>query len=542
MGNRILIIAIVFFLLDPGFCEGQNKGRSERPNILWLSVEDMSPRLGSYGDLTVPTPNIDRLASEGVRYTHAFSTAGVCAPSRCSIITSMYQTSVGGHNMRTFNIYPEVKGVPRSYSIVPPPNVKGFPEYLRAKGYYCTNNVKNDYQFEPTPTMWDDNSNTAHFKNRLKGQSFFAIFNSTITHESQIWERSKNRLRINPSKVKVPPFYPDTDSVRLDIARHYSNISEVDDWVGEKLKELEDSGELENTIIFFWSDHGDGLPFFKREITDRGLHVPLIIRYSGKQNAGTLVHDLVSLIDLGPTVLSLAGIQPPDYMQGQPFAGKYKTKPRQYVFGARDRMDVPVDRVRSIRDKHFRYVKNFHPELPAYQPITYRLQQPVMREILRQKDAGQLNKIQEQWFKAQKDEEELYFLDTDPLELSNVASDPAYYKDLLRLRKALEDWIVQTNDRGKTPEPQMLKEMWNGGNEPPLTEDPIIIAKNGTITIIDKTEGASIGYQIIDPGNEKTKTKSWKVYTEPFTLSKGMKVVAIAQRIGYQKSKEIIFE
>lgn len=540
MVNRILIIAIGIFFLYPEFSVGQHQRNSDKPNILWLSVEDMSPRLGSYGDNTVPTPHIDRLAKEGVRYTKAFSTAGVCAPSRCAIITAMYQTTVGGHNMRTFNIYPEVKGVPKNYSIVPPPYVKGFPEYLRANGYYCTNNVKTDYQFEPTPTTWDENSNTAHYKNRANDQPFFAIFNSTITHESQVWQRAKNPLRIDPAKVKVPPFYPDTDSVRLDIARHYSNISEMDDWVGEKLKELEDAGELENTIIFFWSDHGDGLPFFKREITDRGLHVPLIIRYPDKQNAGTLVHDLVSLIDLGPTTLSLAGIEPPGYMQGQTFAGKYKAKPRTYIFGARDRMDVPVDRVRSIRDQHFRYVKNFHPELPAYQHITYRLQQPVMREILRQKEAGQLNEIQLQWFKAPKAVEELYLPDTDPFELKNVASNPAYQKDLLRLRKALEEWIVQTNDWGKTPEPEMLKQMWNGGSEPPVTEDPIIMAKSGMITISDKTDGASIGYQVINSENEKS--KSWKVYTEPFSVSKRTEVIAVAQRIGYQKSKEITFE
>lgn len=536
--NKILIIVAGFIFLITGISFGQRP--VSRPNILWLSVEDMSPRLGAYGDHTVPTPNIDRLAKEGVRYTKAFSTAGVCAPSRCAIITAMYQTAVGGHNMRTLNVYPDVKGIPKKYSIVPPPEVKGFPEYLRANGYYCTNNVKMDYQFEPTPTMWDENSKTAHYKNRAKGQPFFSVFNCTITHESQVWQRAKKPLRVDPAKVKVPPFYPDTDSVRRDIARHYTNISEMDDWVGEKIKELEDAGELENTIIFFWSDHGDGLPFFKREVTDRGLHVALVIRYPEKQNAGTLVHDLVSLVDLGPTTLSLAGIEPPGYMQGQAFAGKYKARPRTYIFGARDRMDVPVDRVRSVRDQHFRYVRNFHPELPAYQPVTYRLQQPVMREILRQKEAGQLNDVQLQWFKAPKAEEELYFLDGDPLELKNVASDPAYHKDLLRLRKALEEWISQTNDWGRMPETEMLKQMWNGGSEPPVTQDPVMTTKNGVITISDETEGASIGYRIMDEHNKDT--DNWKVYTKPFRISKGAKVIAVAHRIGYQRSQEIVLE
>lgn len=533
-----LFFVVAGILLHCGAAFSQQN--SAKPNILWLSVEDMSPRLGAYGDKTVPTPHIDRLAKEGIRYTKAFSTAGVCAPSRCAIITSMYQTTVGGHNMRTFNIYPEVKGVPTNYSIVPPPYVKGFSEYLRANGYYCTNNVKTDYQFEPTPTMWDENSNRAHYKNRKKSQPFFAVFNSMVTHESQIWERAKKPLRVDPSKVPVPPFYPDTDSVRRDIARHYTNISEMDDWVGVKLKELEEAGELENTIIFFWSDHGDGLPYYKREITDRGLHVPLIIRYPQKQNGGTLIHDLVSLIDLGPTALSLTGIQPPGYMQGRSFAGKYKAKARDYIFGARDRMDVPVDRVRSVRDEHFRYVRNYHPELSGYQDITYRTQQPVMREILRQRSAGELNETQGLWFKSPRPVEELYFIDNDSLELNNVAADPAYEKELLRLRTVMDAWIVDTKDWGQVPETDMLKQMWRGSGDPPVTASPVVREKNGRISISGKTEGASIGYQVLDESNQKL--DSWTVYNKPFTISAGQKVIAVAHRIGFRKSNEVIFK
>jgi arylsulfatase A-like enzyme len=452
----------------------------------------------------------------------------------------MYQTSIGGHNMRTFNIYPEVRGVPTNYSIVPPPEVKGFPEYLRAQGYYCTNNQKTDYQFEAPPTMWDENGSSAHYRNRAEGQPFFAVFNAMITHESQIWERAHKPLRVDPSAVKIPPFYPDSDSVRLDIARHYTNISEMDEWVGEKLRELHDLGELENTIIFFWSDHGDGLPFFKREITDRGLHVPLIIRYPQKQNSGTLIHDLVSLIDLGPTTLSLAEIQPPNYMQGQAFAGAFKAQPRSYIFGARDRMDVPVDRVRSVRDKRFRYVKNFHPELPAYQPIGYRLQQGGMREILRKKDANELNATQMQWFKTPKPAEEFYVLESDPWELNNVADDPAYQQDLIRLRNALNQWINETNDLGRTPEPLMLKAMWNNGDEPPQTSDPLVTEKKGIVTISVKTPGASIGYRLASGENEKG--KSWKVYERPFKIPAGTKITVVAQRIGYKRSSEVMFE
>lgn len=513
---------------------------SPRPNILWLSVEDMSPRLGCYGDNTVPTPNIDRLAKEGVRYANAFSTAGVCAPSRCAIITGMYQTAIGGHNMRTFNIYPEVEGVPKNYSIVPPPYVKAFPEYLRAEGYYCTNNVKTDYQFVPPPTVWDENSNQAHYKNRKPGQPFFAVFNCTITHESQVWSRNDHPLRVSPDKVTVPPFYPDTDSVRRDIARFYTNISEMDDWVGQKLRELEESGELDNTIIFFWSDHGDGLPYFKREITDRGLKSALIVRYPGGEHAGTVVDDLVSLMDLGPTVLSLAGVKPPDYLHGQAFAGTFKApQARTYIFGARDRMDIPVDRVRSVRDKHYRYVRNFFPELPAYQDIPYRLQQPLMREILRYKEQGKLNAVQQQWFKAPRPAEEFYVIEDDPYELRNVASDSRYAKEVIRMRKVMDQWIDETNDLGRIPEPQLLKIMWNGGDAPPVTSDPVITSDNGLVNIHCDTEGASIGYQVLNAG--ESPTDHWMVYTGPFKAA-GDRVAAVAQRIGYTQSQSVLFQ
>lgn len=522
---------------SPLFAQGTSP---TRPNILWLSVEDMSPWLGCYGDSTVPTPNIDRLAREGVRYANAFSTAGVCAPSRCAIITGMYQTSIGGHNMRTFNIYPEVKGVPRNYSIVPPAYVKAFPEYLRAAGYYCTNNVKTDYQFVAPPTVWDENSKEAHYRNRKPGQPFFAIFNSIITHESQIWSRNDHPLRVSPEKVIVPPFYPDTDSVRRDIARFYTNISEMDDWVGQKLRELEAAGELDNTIIFFWSDHGTGLPFFKREITDRGLRTALIIRYPGQQHAGTVIDDLVSFVDFAPTVLSLAGIKPPKHFQGQAFAGSFKAKkPRSFVFGARDRMDVPVDRVRSVRDDHFRYVRNFHPELPAYQDITYRLQQPLMREIIRYRDQGKLNAVQRQWFEAPRAAEEFFVIDQDPYELTNVASDPKYRKELARMRKAMDMWLEETGDLGRIPEPQLLRQMWNGKDEPPVTGDPVITSNSGMITIRCDTPGASIGYQLLEAG--ESPSGQWQVYTGPFNKS-GKRVAAIAQRIGYELSDGVIFD
>jgi N-sulfoglucosamine sulfohydrolase len=251
-----------------------------RPNILWISAEDISPDLGSYGDGYARTPNLDKLASQGVRFAKAFSVAPVCAPSRSAIITGMYATSIGSHHMRS--------------KAVPPAGVKAFPEYLRAAGYYCTNNSKTDYNFEAPPTnappvtVWDESSRNAHWRNRALGQPFFAVFNLIVTHESQIRtgkeEFAKNTAglkpedRHDPTQAVLPPYYPDTPIVRNDWARYYDLITAMDLQAAELLKQLEEDGVAENTIVFFWGDHGRGLPRAKRWLYDSGIHVPLIVR------------------------------------------------------------------------------------------------------------------------------------------------------------------------------------------------------------------------------------------------------------------------
>ncbi len=516
-----------------------NQPVADQPlNILWISCEDMSPRLGCYGDKTVPTPNIDRLAREGVRFTNAFCTAGVCAPSRNAIITGMYQTSTGGHNMRTLgNTYPEKTGLPKAYSIVPPPYVRAFPEYLRAAGYYTTNNDKTDYQFEAPPTVWDDVSNKAHWRNRPKTnpeKPFFAVFNSVITHESQVWARADRPLRVDPATIKVPPIYPDTKTVRQDMARFYTNISEMDDVVGNLLKQLEEDGLLDKTIIFFWSDHGDGLPYVKREITDRGLRVPLIVRFPNGKGKGTTRQDLVSMIDLAPTVLSLTNIKPPKHMQGQAFYGPYASKtPRNYVFAARDRLDSEYDRVRSVHDGRYQFIRNFRPELPPYMDIEYRKQQPMMKEILELRDAGKLNAVQMQWFRPNKPAEELYDVKSDPYQLTNIADQPQMATHLKRLRGQMDKWLVETKDLGGIPEKDLVKQWWNEQPNPPTTANPVLSQKGDKMVVACATEGASIGYKVAG------KDAKWQVYQHPIPIQKGETVTAVAMRIGYLKSAEI---
>ncbi|MGA0556108.1 sulfatase-like hydrolase/transferase [Larkinella sp. VNQ87] len=509
------------------------------PNILWISCEDMSPRLACYGDTTIPTPNIDRLAREGIRFSNAFCTAGVCAPSRNAIITGMYQTSTGGHNMRTlYSTYPEKTGLPKQYSIVPPPDVRAFPEYLRKAGYYTTNNVKTDSQFEEPSTVWNEVSTKAHWRNRRADQPFFAIFNNTVTHESQVWQRKDLPLRVDPARIKVPPYYPDTKTVRQDMARFYSNIRDMDDWVGDLLKQLEDDGLLDKTIIFFWSDHGDGLPFVKREIYDRGLRVPLIVRFPDGQRAGTVRPELISMIDLAPTVLSLAGLPTPKPMQGRAFLGKFaEKKPRSYVFAARDRLDSEYDRVRTVHDGRYQYIRNFYPDRPLYMDIAFRKQQPMMAEMLQMRDEGKLNAVQMNWFRPTKPAEELYDLQTDPYELTNLADQPAYSEHLKRLRREMDRWLTDTRDLGGVPEKELVRQWWQGRDEPPVTAAPTIRQQGGRLVFTCATPGASIAYKTADSpaGN------SWQVYSEPLRLAQPTSVTAVAQRIGYSRSAETAF-
>ena len=322
---------------------------SRRPNILWFSFEDTNPCYGCYGDTVARTPTLDRLAGQGCVWTNAFSTAGVCAPARSAVITGMYPISIGTHHMRTTHKNRACPEVPTPYSAVIPHYVKCFTEYLRAEGYYCTNNDKTDYQFTPPMTAWDECSSSAHWRNRPDPeQPFFAVFNPTRTHESGMWPEKCPSPTFDPAAMKLPPYFPDTPKVREAMARMYTNIEYNDRLFGETLQQLEDDGLAENTIVFHWSDHGP-LPRGKRWPYDSGIHVPMIVRWPGHLPAGALSDELVSTIDLGPTVLSLAGIPVPAHLQGQAFLGPQKRPPRTYVYASRDRHDEAYDMVRAVR-------------------------------------------------------------------------------------------------------------------------------------------------------------------------------------------------
>jgi arylsulfatase A-like enzyme len=529
----IVLVGLICSVLRAGPVEAQ-----QRPNILWITCEDMSPHLGCYGDALVKTPHLDRLAEQGTRYTRMFSTAGVCAPSRAALITGMYQTATGTHHMRTQgqNI-PNAPDKPPgiiNYSRVLAPEVKCFSEYLRQAGYYCTNNEKTDYQFEPPLTAWDESGRKAHWRNRPKAdQPFFSVVNLLVTHESQVWSRAKQALEVDPTRVIVPPYYPDTPTVRQDIARFLSNVNEMDRQVGAILAELAADGLADNTIVFFFSDHGDGLPFVKREVTHRGLWVPFIVKNPFTKAVGTdtLLH---SFVDLAPTVLSLAGVPLPKHLQGQAFLGKQLSKlPRRYVFGARDRLDSEYDRVRSVFDGRYQYLKNFYPEKPYYMNVAFRLQQPMMAEMVQLKEQGKLNSQQMRWFEPKEVPDELYDLEQDPHQFNNLANKPDYAAKLAELKQALEHWKQTYSDWGDVPEKEMIAQQWPQGVQP-TTQAPELRYRGRSVLLKSATAGASIAFKVIPKG--QTESPTWSLYTKPIVVERGSIIKTLAIRIGYLPS------
>lgn len=528
------------------------QAQEKRPNILWISTEDLSPHMGCYGDKVAQTPNIDRLASQGVRFTNVFTTAAISAPCRAGIITGMYQTTIGCMHMRTTS-YRRSAENPVEFTAVPAHYVKTFTEYLRTAGYYCTNNNKTDYQFarDPVPaSIWDECSRTAHYKNRPdKNQPFFAVFNWTGTHESQNWNISK--VKTDPKKVILPPYWPDTEIVRRNYAKLYDNVARLDSVVGALVAELEKEGELENTIIFFWGDHGDGLPRGKRWLYDSGLNIPLIIKFPGKQKA-TVDERLISSIDFGPTVLSLAGVPVPAHMQGRPFLGKQAAEERDAVFAARDRVDESYDMIRSVRTKKYLYVRNYYPNEPFPIWVPYLSNMPIHKEMLRLDAEGKLTGPQKSWFSYSRPPEELYDVQADPFQIKNIANDPAMKEVLREMRNRHEQWTRETNDLGHMNEPEMINMMWPGGIQP-VTDIPYFIlnskedrsSKNyrtgGTYTspmtlgFYCPTHGSSIVYTF-----EEKKNPRWLLYAGPLNLKPGTYNIRVkAVRYGYKDSEEL---
>jgi len=458
--SRLRLLASLFvaaFLLVVGSLGHYRiAAAAERPNILWITCEDISPYLGCWGDPNALTPNLDRLASQGIRYTQAYANAPVCAVARCTIAFGMYSTTLGTHQMRTRERVPE--------------RFRLLPEYLRQAGYFCTNCSKTDYNIVRSYTApWDECSGKAHWRHRKPGQPFFSVFNFTITHESQLSPRAIERHvkagrippepRVDPARVTLPPYHPDVPEIRYDWARLYDLITAMDKQVGEILQQLEEDGLADDTIVFFYSDHGGTLSAAKRYNYNRGTRVPMIVRFPAKWQhlapapPGSTVDRLVSFVDLAPTVLSLVGLPVPQHMQGHAFLGPKATKPPKYVYFFRDRMAERYDFVRAITDGRYRYIRNFLPERPRGRDTRYGFTvQRNWNAWLREYEAGRCNKIQSAFWEP-KPVEELYDLEADPWEVHNLAGDPKYAEVVERLRGALYRWMTETGDLGLVPEP-----------------------------------------------------------------------------------------
>ena len=443
----ILNLIVIFLWLCLSFSYVQAQQGALQPNIVWIVSEDNSPLIGAYGDRFATTPHLDNFASQAVLYENAFATSPVCAPARSTLITGVYPSAMGTQHMRS------------NYPV--PEQIKFFPKYLKEKGYYTTNNDKKDYNTIDQPDAWDESSSKATYKNRKAGQPFFAVFNIFVSHESSLHTPMDN-LQHDPEKVPVPPYHPLTPEVKYDWAQYYDKISLMDKQVGTILKELEEAGLADNTIVFYYSDHGGALGRSKRFMYESGLRVPLIIRFPKKfkhlapGKPGTRTDRIVDFSDFAPTMLSLTGIPIPEYMQGKAFLGKQQAAPRQYANAFRGRMDERIDMVRSVRDKKYRYIRNYLPHKPYAQYIDYLWRAPSMRSWEAAYQAGTLNEVQSEFWQS-KPVEELFDTEADPHNVHNLAQDPQYREVLERMRRANREWLLQTKDVGFIPEAMMAE-------------------------------------------------------------------------------------
>ena len=431
------------------------RGLKSRPNILWIVAEDMSPHWGCYGETTIRTPNIDRLAREGALFKWAFVTSPVCSPSRSAMVTGMYQTTIGAHHHRSS--YP-------GSEIYLPKQIKLLPEYFKEHGYYTVNGGpkttvyhknlytedrklgKTDYNFIWDPAVYDSND----WAGRASGQPFFA----QIQLRGGKHRKAEVPSPVDPAMVKLPPYYPDHPVLREDWARYLNSVIYLDIQVGKILKRLEDEGIADNTAVFLWTDHGISHARGKQFLYDEGIHVPLIVRCPGLTKPGTVREDLVSHIDISATSLYFAGIPAPEHMQGRPLFGPDYI-PRDDIFAARDRCDETLECIRCVRTKRYKYIRNFYPDRPHLQPNRYKDNKLIIKTIRKLYAEGKLDPIQGRLLSCPRPVEELYDLQNDPYELNNLAGVSKHQDTLERLRARLVKWMHGTKDLGLIPEPEL---------------------------------------------------------------------------------------
>ena len=462
-GGRILCLLLLGLLLFGG--QPRAGWAQDRPNILWISAEDLGPHLGVYGDPYADTPHLDSLAARGLTYRHVWSNFPVCAPARTTIATGMYATSLGAQHMRSF--------------VEIPPGVRLFPQYLRDAGYFTSNRKKEDFNVPKPGRLWDKHGRRAHWRQREEGQPFFSVFNSERTHEHRTVHE---RRLVDRAKTDypIPPYQPDLPEAQRNWATYYRQIERTDRWVGKKLKRLEKAGLAEETIIFFWGDHGPALPRGKRFVYNLGLRAPLIVYIPPKYREalappeyepGAVIDRLVSFVDFAPTMLSLAGIEPPEHMQGRAFMGPHAAAPRNYLYGAQGRMGERIDMARTVRDGRYQLIRNYMPHRPLGQYTEYLHRNPVMDRWKRLYEQGQLDPPATFYWEP-KPPVELYDLQRDPHQVRNLAYDPAYQHVRRRLADRLRRHQLEIRDTGFLPEAQIHARPSNGEAPYAMAHDP----------------------------------------------------------------------
>ena len=446
-------IALVFCIAG---CESPEIS-SEKPNIVWLIAEDISPALGAYGDPLARTPNLDALAKKSIVYERAYATAPICAPARSALVSGLYATSMGTMHLRSETPFSE--------------NLKTLPEYLAEAGYYTSNQNKTDYNFDPSGRWIEHSDSITPWRNKADNQPFYSVLNFGTSHESRANREQRYQQAVAnlpsdqfhaPENMVLPPYYPDTPLSREIWARYYDTITVMDHHVGAVLDSLEVDGLMDDTIIFFFGDHGHGLPRYKRWLYHTGLHVPFFVHIPEKykhlsdKDLNARVQDLVSFVDFPATTLNLAGVDIPATMEGMPFLGPHTPEPRTAVFGARDRADDMFEMSRAIVNERYIYIRHYMPHLPYIQTGVINSNNKLAYRALREAyETGLTNPEQEKLWNA-KPVEELYDLVADPMELNNLADNPEQVTAKAELRSQLQEWMIETRDLGLLPEAEYM--------------------------------------------------------------------------------------
>ena len=485
-----------FFLLSVFLLISSSEG-AQRPNILWIVGEDASPHLSCYGEKTIQTPNLDRMAKEGIRFENAFVTCPVCSPSRSAMVTGMYQTTIGAHNHRSQAQRGKGGGYPRYFDSYRLP-VKSIPQLFREAGYFVTNgsgpkckkNGKTDYNFISPAAMYDGPD-----WRRAGGKPFFAQIQLSGGKN-----RNKRQSTVDPAMVKLPPYYPDHPVIREDWAVYLNSWIDQDRQVGEILDSLDEAGVADDTVVFFLTDHGVSHARGKQFLYEEGIRVPLIVRFPDRRMAGKVRNDLAIHIDLAASSLALAGVPIPDRLQGVDlFANDYRA--REQIFSARDRCDETVEIIRCVRTQRYKYIRNFMSHLPHLQPNQYKFGKPIIQTIQLLHAEDKLSELQSRLMNAPRPTEELYDLELDPNETVNLAGDPAHADTLAGLRASLYDWMVESGDLGLFPEPLLEDFGWASGNKNAVLQSKLARgAVQSLISAIAKGEkGMDAGVRDPDP-------------------------------------------